>query len=55
MSTDKHPEHKERDLLLSDRISQSSVTNIIKSIFTINADDDDKEALRLHLAHEYYR
>lgn len=48
MNIDKHPEHKERDLLLSDRISQSSVKNIINNLFAINADDDEKEALYNH-------
>lgn len=32
MSADKHPEHHKRDLLLSDRISQSTVKDIIKDI-----------------------
>ena len=39
MSTDKHPEHHKRDLLLSDDISQSAVTGVIKDIFEINTDD----------------
>ena len=31
MSADKHPEHHKRDLLLSDRISQSTATGIWRS------------------------
>ena len=45
MSADKHPEHHKRDLLLSDRISQSTVKDIIKDIFEINFDDDEKEEI----------
>lgn len=45
MSADKHPEHHKRDLLLSDRISQSTVKDIIKDIFEINFDDDEKEGI----------
>ena len=33
MSADKHPEHHKRELLLSDRISQGTVKDIIKDIF----------------------
>ena len=36
--------HK-RDLLLSDRISQGTVKDIIKDIFEINFDDDEKEEI----------
>jgi len=36
-------ESKKRDLILSDRISQSSVKDVIKDIFEINFDDDEKE------------
>ena len=43
MSTDKHLEHHKRDLLLSDRIAQGTVKDIIKDIFEINFDDDEKE------------
>ena len=42
MSTEKYPEHKKRELLLCDRISQSSVKDVIKDIFEINADDTAK-------------
>lgn len=42
MSTEKYPEHKKRELLLSDRISQGSVKDVIKDIFEINADDTAK-------------
>lgn len=45
MSADKHPEHHKRDLLLSDRISQGTVKDIIKDIFEINFDDDEKEEI----------
>ena len=45
MSADKHPEHHKRDLLLSDDISQSAVTGVIKNIFKINSDDDEKEEI----------
>lgn len=45
MSADKHPEHHKRDLLLSDRISQGTVKDIIKDIFEINFDDDEKEVI----------
>lgn len=43
MSVEKYPEHKKRNLLLSDRISQNSVKNIIENIFEINEDDGQKE------------
>jgi ATP-dependent Clp protease protease subunit len=43
MSENKYPEHKKRTLLLSNRISQSSVKDIIESIFEINEDDRQKE------------
>lgn len=33
MSADKHPEHHKRDLLLSDRISQSTVKDIMLMTF----------------------
>ena len=42
MSTESYPEHKKRELLLSDRISQGSVKDVIKDIFEINADDTAK-------------
>lgn len=42
MSTEKYPEHKKRNLLISDRISQGSVKDVIKDIFEINADDTAK-------------
>lgn len=42
MSAEKYPEHKKRALLLSDRISQGSVKDVIKDIFEINADDTAK-------------
>ena len=45
MSADKHPEHHKRDLLLSDRISKGTVKDIIKDIFEINFDDDEKEEI----------
>ena len=45
MSTEKYPEHKKRELLLSDRISQNSVKNAIESIFEINEDDRQKEEI----------
>lgn len=45
MSTEKYPEHKKRELLLSDKISQGSVKDIIKDIFEINADDTAKAAI----------
>ena len=37
------PEAKKRDLLISSSISQGSVKDIVKEIFEINADDDQKE------------
>lgn len=45
MSTEKHPEHKKRTLLLSDRISQGSVKSIMDSILEINEDDSEKEEI----------
>lgn len=45
MSEDKHQERHKRDLLLSDRISQGTVKDIIKDIFEINFDDDEKEVI----------
>ena len=42
MSAEKYPEHRKRNLLLSDRISQGSVKDVIKEIFEINADDTAK-------------
>lgn len=45
MSADKHPEHHKRDLLIRDRISQGAVKDIIKDIFEINFDDDEKEVI----------
>lgn len=42
MSAENYPDHKKRELLLSDRISQGSVKDIIKDIFEINADDTAK-------------
>ena len=37
MSMEKYPEHRKRELLLSDRIAQNSVKYAIESIFDINA------------------
>lgn len=45
MSENKYPEHKKRNLLLSNRISQNSVKDVIESIFEINEDDQRKEEL----------
>ena len=45
MSENKYPEHKKRDLLLSDRICQNSVKNIMEDIFEINEDDRRKEEI----------
>jgi ATP-dependent Clp protease protease subunit len=45
MSENKYPEHKKRNLLLSSRISQSSVKDVIESIFEINEDDGQKEGI----------
>ncbi len=45
MSAEKYPERHKRDLLLSDRISQGTVKDIIKDIFEINFDDDEKEEI----------
>lgn len=42
MSESRYPEHKERDLFISDRISQCTVRDVIKDIFDINRDDDQK-------------
>ena len=42
MNEDIYPKHKKRELLLSERISQGSVKDIIKDIFEINADDNTK-------------
>ena len=43
MSESRYPEQKERDLFISDRISQCTVRDVIKDIFDINRDDDKKE------------
>lgn len=45
MSENKYPEHKKRNLLLSNRISQNSVKDVIESIFEINEDDGQKEGI----------
>lgn len=45
MSECKVPKHKDRELLLSDRISQSSVKSMIENIFEINEDDRQKEEI----------
>ena len=45
MIADKYPERHKRDFLLSDRISQGAVKDIIKDIFEINFDDDEKEEI----------
>lgn len=45
MSDNKYPEHKKRNLLLSNRISQSSVKDVIESVFEINEDDRQKEGI----------
>ena len=45
MSELKKPESGKRDLFLSDRISQSTVLDVIKEICEINRDDDQKEEL----------
>ena len=45
MNGERHPVPKKRALLLSDRISQSSVKGIIESILEINEDDRQKEEL----------
>lgn len=45
MSDAKCPEQKERDLFISDRISQETVRDVIKEIFNINRDDDKKEKI----------
>lgn len=45
MNLEKYPEHKRRNLLLCDRISQNTVKNVIESIFEINEDDRQKEEI----------
>lgn len=45
MSDNKYPEHKKRNLLFSNRISQNSVKDMIESIFEINEDDRQKEEI----------
>ena len=45
MSEIRYPEHKKREIFISDRISQGSVRDVIKDIFDINADDDQKEKI----------
>lgn len=45
MSDIKYPEHKDRELILSERISQSSVKTFIERILEINEDDREKEAV----------
>lgn len=45
MSDMKQPEPKERNLLLSNKISQSSVKDMIDKILEINEDDRKKESL----------
>ena len=45
MSEIRYPEHKKREIFISDRISQGTVKDIIKDIFDINADDDQKEKI----------
>ena len=45
MSETRYPEHKKRELFISDRISQGSVKYVIEDIFEINADDDQKEKI----------
>ena len=45
MSESRYPEQKERDLFISDRISQCTVRDVIKDIFDINRDDDQKEKI----------
>ena len=45
MSETRYPEHKKREIVISDRISQGSVRDLIKDIFDINADDDQKEKI----------
>lgn len=45
MSENKYPEHKKREILLSDRIYQNSVKNIMEDIFEINEDDRRKEEI----------
>ena len=42
MIAEKYPEHRKRNLLLCDRISQNSIKNIIENIFEINEDDKQK-------------
>lgn len=38
------PKPRHRTLMISDRIGRESVTDVIKSILSINRDDDEKEA-----------
>ena len=45
MSENKCPEHKKRTLLLSDRISQTSVKNAIENILEVNEEDRRKEEI----------
>ena len=45
MSELKKPEHKKRDLFLSGKISQGSISDIVESICEINKDDTQKEEL----------
>ena len=45
MSMERYPEHRKRELLLSDRIAQNSVKSVIESIFEINEDDRQKEEI----------
>ena len=45
MSETRYPEHKKREIFISDRISQGSVKYVIEDIFEINADDDQKEKI----------
>lgn len=45
MSMERYPEHRKRELLLSDRIAQNSVKNVIENIFDINEDDRQKEEI----------
>ena len=45
MSETRYPEHKNRNLFISDRISQGTVKDMIKDIFSINGDDDQKEKI----------
>ena len=45
MNLEKYPEHKKRNLLLCDRVSQNSVKNVIENIFEINEDYRQKEEI----------